>query len=86
MSELKSQHSDFQVHSGRHESTLAPEPLVTSDTLSSTASLCLPQMGLVAPFKFNIKREEEFNKEEKKAEEEQLSGAKKERLSYSYKD
>lgn len=58
MSELKSQQNDFQVQSGRQESTLMPEPLITSDTLSSTASPCLPQMGHVAPFKFNIKEEQ----------------------------
>lgn len=73
MSELKSQHTDFQVHSGQRGSTLMPEPLVTSDT-----SVCLAQMGLVAPFKFNIKEE--------KKKEEQLSSAKKKWLSYSCKD
>lgn len=56
MSELKSQHTDFQVHSGQRGSTLMPEPLVTSDT-----SVCLAQMGLVAPFKFNIKEEKKKN-------------------------
>lgn len=56
----------FKFSAADITSTLMPELLVTSDVLNSTASLCLSQMSLVAPFKLDIK-------EEKKEEEEQLS-------------